>query len=186
MARDRKKKRDRDRLLALKEKYPQWTKAHRPEDYDDLLEQGLVQMRGTREFRITSAGLESFHYRKWGEDEDKLLLELVGRKSNAEIAEIMGRPVGGVISAMKRLKVSNRRYGENHWNAKVDDLLVSMILTLSEAGYQPAEIANLVNQPRDIDRRYISGVVQCRTQNTRAQHVAQRCSTPTQNESTGA
>lgn len=178
MARDIKKKRDRDRLLALKNKYPRWVKAHDPRAYDDLLRQGLVEECGGGRFRITQAGMESFKYRKWGRDEDRRLLELVGKKSNAEIAEILGRPVGGVASAMKRLKVSNRRYGQNHWNAKVDDLLVSMILTLRDAGYAPAEIENLVNQPRDIKKSYIEEVLACRIRSNPAQLVGRKCSIP--------
>ncbi len=81
----------------------------------------------------------------WTRKEDKILKQYAGVLPAAQIAIILNRPKNGVHHRIKKLGLSGRLHGENHWQAKIDNLTASMIFTLHDAGFKPKEIEQVFN-----------------------------------------
>lgn len=79
-------------------------------------------------------------HRKWTRAEDAQLKTLVGQKTASEIAAIMGRPKNGVHHRIVKLDLDGRMLGESHWNAKLSNLQVQMLVVLHDAGFTVNEI----------------------------------------------
>ncbi len=81
----------------------------------------------------------------WTRKEDKILKQYAGVLPAAQIAIILNRPKNGVHHRIKRLGLSGKLFGENHWQAKINNLTASMIFTLHDAGFKPKEIEQVFN-----------------------------------------
>lgn len=95
---------------------------------------------------------------KFTTEEDRLVAKYVGKKTAAEIGQILGRPVGGVRSSMRRQGLKNVLHGDAHWNVKVDSLRMSMIHCLLDAGYAPSEVHRMFTTPLDLSYNYITQI----------------------------
>lgn len=81
----------------------------------------------------------------WSAAEDATLRELAGVMPANQIAEMLGRPKGGVHHRIKALGLKGHLHGENHWCAKIDRLKASMIGTLRDHGFTAREIKAAFN-----------------------------------------
>lgn len=86
-------------------------------------------------------------YKHWSRKEDSILKQYAGVLPAAQIATILNRPKNGVHHRIKKLGLSGRLNGENHWQAKIDNLTATMIFTLHDAGFKPKEIEQFLNNP---------------------------------------
>lgn len=96
--------------------------------------------------------------RKFTPEEDRIVAKYAGKKSAAEIGTILGRPIGGVRSSLRRQGLKNMLYGEHHWAVKVDGLRMSMIHTLLDAGFAPSEVHRMFSTPLEISYNYITQI----------------------------
>lgn len=99
----------------------------------------------------------------WTTQEDKQLRNMAGRFSAADIGKAIGRPKNGVHHRMRRLRLDGRMYGENHWNAKVADLMAAMIGSLYDAGYSTNDIHKAISEAQDISLATVCDIASCRT-----------------------
>ena len=84
-------------------------------------------------------------YRAWTKKEDAILRKYAGVKTALEIGIILNRPKNGVHHRINKLNLNGRLCGENHWQAKIDNLTAMMIFTLHDAGFKPKEIEQVFN-----------------------------------------
>lgn len=99
--------------------------------------------------------------RRWTRDEEKVVRELAGRKTAAEIALILDRPVNGVHHRIKKLGLRGHIHGEHHWNAKVTQLQADMIGVLRDAGFTATQIKDEFNL--ELSKAAIEDIGACRT-----------------------
>ena len=85
-------------------------------------------------------------YKHWSRKEDSVLKQYAGVLPAAQIATILNRPKNGVHHRIKKLGLSGRLNGENHWQAKIDNLTATMIFTLHDSGFLPKEIEQFLTQ----------------------------------------
>lgn len=83
--------------------------------------------------------------RYWTADEDRQLRQLAGTKTAEEIGMILGRTKLSVHSRVNKLGIDGKLYGENHWNAKIESLKVSMVHALYDAGFTVNEISKVLD-----------------------------------------
>jgi len=98
--------------------------------------------------------------RKYSKDEDAVIKEYAGIMTAEELGLVLGRPKNGIHHRIKKLGLSGLRKGEHHWNAKVDNLKVSMIHTLVDGGFTPSEIHRMFSEPLNLSHGYI-GQIAC-------------------------
>lgn len=95
---------------------------------------------------------------KFTPEEDRIVKKYCGKKTAGEIGTILGRPIGGVRSSLRRQGLKNTLHGDNHWNVKVDSLRISMVHTLLDAGFAPSEVHRRFSTPLDISYKYITQI----------------------------
>ncbi len=78
--------------------------------------------------------------RYYSPDEDLIIKKYAGDKSTATIAAIIGRSRQSVSIRARKLGLSLRQVGEDHYNAKLSNLQVEMIHALSNSGFRVCEI----------------------------------------------
>jgi len=91
-------------------------------------------------------------------EEDAILKKYAPLKTQAELAQILNRPPGGICSRLKRLGLSTAKHGDAHWNVKVDGLRMQMIHCLLDAGYAPSEVHRMFTTPLDLSYNYITQI----------------------------
>ena len=99
--------------------------------------------------------------RPWTEYEEKVLRQMAGVKTAAEIAEELGRTRQSVFDKFRRMGISGVKAGENHWNAKLTQLQVDMIGTLYDAGYTARDIQQAFSL--DVPKSTLNDVGACRS-----------------------
>lgn len=103
----------------------------------------------------------------WTPAEDRELRRMAGKIPASSIAVVLGRSKRGIHYRIKRLGLDGRLYGENHWNAKVSDLLAGMIGALYDAGYSVNEIHRAVSGAQDVSLATVCDIAACRTRKIR-------------------
>lgn len=103
----------------------------------------------------------------WTPSEDRELRRMAGKIPASSIAVVLGRTKNGVHHRIERLGLDGRLYGENHWNAKIGDLLAGMIGALYDAGYTVNEIHKAVSEAQDVSLPTVNDIAACRTRKGR-------------------
>lgn len=80
-------------------------------------------------------------------EEDDIIRQHIGKKSSAEIAEILGRSKLSVQYRVSKLDLLGKLYGDHHPGRKIDSLRAAMVITLGDAGFRPVEILRVMKQP---------------------------------------
>ena len=74
------------------------------------------------------------------DSEKSLLKEYAGKLPKKELAAMLKRSEASLQVQARKLEVSLRMVGEDHWNAKLTNLQVQMIDSLVVCGFSCAEI----------------------------------------------
>lgn len=99
--------------------------------------------------------------RHYSDEEKKTIKQLAGKKTATEIAKILGRSRAGVSDFASRNNISLMQVGQYHYNAKINDLQVTMIWALYDAGFSVAEIHQ--NCFKEVSNTTIDDIVNFRT-----------------------
>jgi len=78
-------------------------------------------------------------------EEDRIIRRFGATKTAAEIGLILDRSYISVRGRAHKLGVSMRKHGEAHWNQRIPALQCSAIKTLTDAGFSPPEIRQLLH-----------------------------------------
>jgi len=97
-------------------------------------------------------------HREYTPKEDAVIRKYAGLMTAEGIGLMIGRPKGGVNHRISKLGLNGHLYGDDHWNSKVDSLIVAMIHTLYDAGFTPTEIQRVISESHEISHRYVSDI----------------------------
>jgi len=94
-------------------------------------------------------------HRKYTPAEDRTIREFAGVKTAEEIGLMIDRPKNGVHHRIHKLGLKGHIHGQHHWNAKLNNLQVSMITTLIDAGFSPVEVHKMFSEPTNVSHNTI-------------------------------
>lgn len=78
--------------------------------------------------------------------EDDLIREHVGKLSAEKIGELLGRTRLSVQHRIQMLRLDGRLRGEHHPMRKINSLRAAMVITLTDAGFTPTEIYQVMKE----------------------------------------
>lgn len=94
----------------------------------------LIGMQGVKRW------VKGDTHRLYTAEEDAILKKYAGKKPASTIAIMIERSTGSVYHRLKKLGLSGKICGEDHWCAKLSNLQTQMILALHQAGFTATEI----------------------------------------------